>query len=274
VYFAAKALYGESVGAKPMNGGDLIMTFSPEDLASVIAATHLHRMTAKKVPPKIWQDVADEVNIQMQTGIHVGTEVDSIGRPIGLLMGAVRYLAFALVASTNESIYRNFRRELVGKDKLFDTRGELAAWGCHHLQVSALVVQSLGYGIAPATGIAADSMPDAVEAGEMAQRWFAARRWIESMLEEERIPVEFSPESKFGLAELTKIARIQRQVDDLYAQESSICWINKKRGALDSTIAAQLRSFYNDPNEALEVTGVVGAKSETEAEAIVADAFE
>jgi hypothetical protein len=63
-------------------------------------------------------------------------------------------------------------------------------------------------------------------------------------------------------------------VDDLYAQESSICWINKKRGALDSTIAAQLRSFYNDPNEALEVTGVVGAKSETEAEAIVADAFE
>jgi len=273
VFFAARALYGESVGMTPINGGQLITLFHPEDLASVIAATHLHRVTSKKVPAKIWDDVADEVNIQMQTGIHVGTEVETIGRPIGLLMGAVRYIAFALVASTDEGSYRAFRRELVRQDKLFDTRGELAIWGCHHLQVAALIVQAMGYGIPPATGIAAYTMPD-VEAGELAQRWFAARRWIESMLEDERVPTEFTAESKFGLADLTKVGRIQRQVDNLYTQESSICWINTKRGTLDKAVLSQLRTFYNDPNEALEVTGVVGAKSESEAEQIVAEAFE
>ena len=273
IWFAAKALYGEDVGSKPINGGELITTFAPDELASVVAATHLHRMTGKKVAPKIWDDIFEEVNLQMQTGIFVGTTVDSISRSTGLLMGAVRTLAFALVASTDESRYKVFRRELVRRDKLFDTKGELATWGCHHLQVAALLVQSLGYGIGPATGISADVMPSA-EDGEVAQSWFAARRWIESMLEDEKVPDEFVSHPKFSVADAGKVAHLQRDVDDLYARESSICWIKQKRGTLDKTLLAQLRSFYKDPTEALAVTGLVGAKNETEAEQIVAEAFE
>lgn len=273
IYFAAKAIYGEDIGAKPLNGGQLITTFSPDDLASVIAVTHLHRKTSKNVLPKIWQEVALEVNLQMQTGIHVGSEVESIGRPVGILVGAVRYLALAIIASTNESLYRTFRRQLIADDKLFNTRSELQTWGCHHLQVAALLIQSMGYGIPPALGICADSMPDA-EAGEMAQQWYAARRWIETMLEEEKMPREFGSGSPYTLSDLTKMARLQRHVDELYSKESSIAWINMRRGSLDETVATQLRSLYNDPTEAMDVTGIVGAKTENEAEEIVAEAFE
>lgn len=273
MYHAAKALYGEDIGNKPMNGGQLVILFSPDELASVVAATHLHRLTGKKVSPKIWGDLAEEVNFQMQTGILVGTAVPAISRAVGLLMGAVRTIAFSLVASTDESKFKAFRRELVRQDKLFDTAGELQTWGCHHLQVAALVIQSLGYGIPPATGIAASEMPTA-EDGPVALQWFAARRWIESMLEEEKVPAEFAGESKFGIPELGKVARLQGDVDDLYSQESSICWINQRRGSLDNTILKQLRSFYNDPTEGLAVTGMVGAKNETEAEEIVAQIFE
>ncbi|MFM1847546.1 MAG: hypothetical protein RL417_1020 [Pseudomonadota bacterium] len=273
IYYAAKALYGEDVGKKPMNGGDLIQLFAPDELASVVAATHLHRLTGKKVSPKIWNDVVEEVNFQMQTGILVGAAVPAVSRAVGLLMGAVRTIAFSLVASSDESKFRAFRRELVRQDKLFDVAGELQTWGCHHLQVAALVVQSLGYGIGPATGIAASEMP-AADDGPIAFQWYAARRWIESMLEEERAPSEFPAESKFGLNDLNKLGRLQGEVDNLYAQESSICWITQKRGTLDKAIIRQLRSFYNDPTEGLAVTGMVGAKSETEAEEIVAQVFE
>lgn len=273
MYHAAKALYGEDIGKKPMNGGDLVTLFSPDELASVVAATHLHRLTGKKVSPKIWGDVVEEVNFQMQTGILVGAAVPAISRSVGLLMGAVRTIAFALVASSDETKFRAFRRELVRRDKLYDTDGELQTWGCHHLQVSALVIQSLGYGIAPATGIAASEMP-AAEDGPVVLQWFAARRWIESMLEEEKVPAEFPGESKYGLPDLGKVARLQAEVDDLYARESSICWINQRRGSLDKAILRQLRSFYNDPTEGLAVLGLVGAKDETEAEDIVAQVFE
>jgi len=273
MYHAAKALYGEDIGKKPMNGGDLVTLFAPDELASVVAATHLHRLTGKKVSPKIWGDIVEEVNFQMQTGILVGAAVPSITRSVGLLMGAVRTIAFSLVASTDESKFKLFRRELVRQDKLFNISGELETWGCHHLQVAALVIQSLGYGIPPATGIASSEMPTA-EDGPIALQWYAARRWIESMLEEEKVPEEFAGESKFGLADLGKVARLQGDVDDLYSRESSICWINQRRGSLDKAILKQLRSFYNDPTEGLAVLGMVGAKDETEAEEIVAQVFE
>jgi hypothetical protein len=273
IFHAAKALYGEGVGKKPMNGADLIQLFAPDELASVVAATHLHRLAGKKVAPKIWNDVVEEVNFQMQTGILVGTAVPAISRAVGLLMGAVRTIAFSLVASSEDTKFRGFRRELVRQDKLFDISGELATWGCHHLQVAALVVQSLGYGIGPATGIAASEMPTADE-GPVAFQWYAARRWIESMLEEEKAPEEFPGQSKFGLSDLATFAHLQSDVDSLYAQESSICWIMQRRGSLDKTVISQLRSFYNDPSEGLEVTGMVGAKSESEAEEIVAQVFE
>jgi len=240
LFHAAKALCPERFSGEQISGRDLLLAFKPDQLCGVIASAYLFRLVGRKVERKIWEALWVEIESQMETGVLVGSTIPAIGACPALVMGAVRYIAMSLFSVGDERGFKAYRRELEDHSRLFDLKHEVATWGCSHLQIASLCLQSLGFGIAAANGVC---MPRVGLAGATMEtlQWYAARRWIESLIETESAPEEFGEKSPFHPADALAFADLQRGVEKIYSQDRGFNWIEKGRGDLEQEVIKQLR---------------------------------
>lgn len=241
LYYAAAALRKNELSKiKQLDGFGLLRIFPPEELAAVLATTYLFRKTKKLCDPRIWETLSQEIQIQMEAGFHIGSAVPAIGTARGLLVGVVRYSALSLFAKQSAREFRAFRRELNEKEKLFDLQGELTRWGCEHLQIGSLLLQSFGMGIGCAKGLCSATIPEANgPEGQEMLAWYAARVWIQSLIEDEKAPPCFGPDSPFYV-DGEKLADLQQRIDSIYEMGSSFDWIEKTKEDMPKSLFDKL----------------------------------
>ena len=237
VYYAAAALRRDELSKLPhLDGFGLLRIFPPDELAAVLASTYLFRKVKKICDPRIWETLSQEIQIQMEAGFQVGSKIPAIGTSRGLLVGVVRYSALSLLSKKDPRGFKAFRRELNDNEKLFNVDGEVTRWGCDHLQISSILLQAMGMGIPCAKAIAATSLPDASEPdGAEIMSWYAAKIWIQSLIEDEKAPACFGPESAYS-ADGEKLAALQERVDSIYEMGSSFDWIEKTKEDLPKSL--------------------------------------
>jgi hypothetical protein len=241
LYYAAAALRKEELSkVKELDGFALLKVFPPDELSSVLAATYLYRKVKKHCDVRVWETLAQEIQIQMEAGFLVGSKIPAIGTTRGLLTGVIRYAALSLFSVKDPRNFRMFRRDLNEKEKLFDTQGELERWGCDHLQIASVLLQSIGMGIPAAKGIAALQPSDAKGQDEKEiMSWFAAKSWIQSLIEDERAPEWSSQDPNFSL-DGEKLAQLHERVDSIYEMGSTFDWIEKTKEDLPKSLFDKL----------------------------------
>lgn len=259
IYYAALAIKPHELNQlKAITPGTLISLYTPDELSSVISATYLYRRTRKRVDPQIWKNVVGEILIQMETGFHIGNSLPAIGCARGLLIGAIRYIALVLFSITDQRAFRLHTRHLNDHELLFDLKDEVLRWNCNHLQISASLLQAIGVGLGAASGLSATECPNQIDKSTKAKEiltWYAAREWIQTLLEKDCQPAEFNNNPKFSLDQ-NKIDKLKGKVEAIYKNGSSFNWIDKTKEdlpkALDEALKAPEELANNSNGETTE----------------------
>ncbi|NDC37020.1 MAG: hypothetical protein EBZ48_03090 [Proteobacteria bacterium] len=146
-YYAALTFKPEAIlNATFISPRQLAEIFAPAELANLIGLLYLYRRIQKGVDESEWSEIAKLVHTHGQMGGQLGVSMKNIGLANGLLLGTVRHLSLGLFAGIQKKAFSQYRRNLKIQKRDFDLAEERKIWGCTHLEVGSILVQSLGLG--------------------------------------------------------------------------------------------------------------------------------
>lgn len=247
LYYAAAALHKEELGKQSsIDGFALFRVFPPDELASVLATTYIYRRVKRLIEPRVWETLSQEMQIQMEAGFHIGSKIPAIGTHRGLLLGVIRYAAMGLFSINDNRGFKLLKRELNEKELLFSPESENSRWGCNHMEIASILLQSVGLGVQAANALVTTACPSKEDHEEL-QAWYAAKVWIQHLLEKERAPECYQQGSPFFL-EGEVLANLQERVDSIYEMGSSFDWIDKTKEDLPKALDQKIETSI--PEEA------------------------
>lgn len=157
----------------------------------VIAVNTLTRLLLKSKPPPIWQSFLKDMMSSIEVGSILGSKIPGFGESCGALMGFAEHAGQSILLMQNPKGFKEWRLQ---RAKGRSARAiELQTFGCELYQVSALVLQHLGFGIDVAVGSAVgigDLHPEHLALGDSILCWKAAIAWIDALKKGRDMPAE------------------------------------------------------------------------------------
>lgn len=132
-------------GKNPLTIEHLFESYSAIDHAAIIAYCYLFRNLSKKIEKDEWDYVQTPLYEALAVGACAGINVPEIGFGFGLLGRGLRYLAFAAFLRENRRAFKEYRQHLKQKDLPFDIAYEEKLWQCNNVQVSAIILERMGF---------------------------------------------------------------------------------------------------------------------------------
>ncbi len=145
-YFMTKQYRPDVLAAQsPLTVEHLFAAYSAIDHAAIIAYCYLFRNLSKKIEKDEWDYVQTPLYEALAVGACAGINVPEIGFGFGLLGRGLRYLAFAAFLRENRRAFKEYRQHLKAKDLPFDIEFEERVWQCNNVQVSAIILERMGF---------------------------------------------------------------------------------------------------------------------------------
>lgn len=252
VYHAAKHLHPEKfTEGIDLSEGKLLELLSPKELSAVFAITYLYRRLRRGCDEKVWLILSKETRGQIQTAICIGRLTPALGIAVPTCASAFRNFGLILMARDGPKHFREYRHSLHKSNRLFDPELETRLWGCSHLQVASLLLQSFGFGRYAAEGVGVGLDPTASgELTEEARTWRNGALWVESVLSSS------APDQRLIAAEPQAAGEIfhrtQKQVEAFGADIMTVPWLADDATELAPEIEQEL--FGSTSNEAIPPT--------------------
>lgn len=160
--------------------------------AVVLAVNVTVRNVLKSNPGPGWRRLLEELATELEIGYKLGVRVSELGLEGGLLAGFFPYAGVGLLSAVKPEEYKIWSRET----KKFGTLGRkrvVEIFDCEPYQVSALVLQQLGFGTEIAFGAAlavGKLNPKHIEIDSGARRWKAGYEWIHALKDGRNYPAD------------------------------------------------------------------------------------
>jgi len=242
-YAACLHLHPEKLETKePITPIGLLEKLGPDSICSVLAIRYLTNKIEAQCNEKIWLVLSQEFRAQLQVGIHVGRQIPSLGAARGLLAGGLRSLALAVMVRKDNKLFREYRRVIHRKNVLFDIPTELELWGCNHLQISAVILQSFGFGISAAKGLGVGLYPNSLldsVLDEPGKLWRDSALWIEAVVTSDKPGQELV--DRYGEEASAAFHKIQSSMEKLGSDITAIPWLPVEIDALPVEVRKQLK---------------------------------
>jgi len=230
-YFMTKQYRPEILKDKsPLTIEHLFEAYSAIDHAAIISYCYLFRTLSKKIEKDEWEYVQSPLYDALAVGACAGLEVPEIGFGFGLLGRGLRYLAFAAFLHENRRGFKEYRQHLKAKDLPFDTEFEEKMWGCNNAQVSALILEKMGFNRAIAIQYLAAAerqekfTPDAL----YGVRFRLAEAVIDSYIEKGEIPQVTPKWVGASVSFPTEVrAKLMAGLRAVISDKNRIEWLNK-----------------------------------------------
>lgn len=241
VYFAALTYKPEKVkGVGYISEKELMSFFRTDELAALMSLTYLYKRGKRVCDPEEWKFHSEAIQLSVDYGGVLGVAIPAIGLLLGLLAHGMRDLAVSCFLRHDKSSYKQYRRALKSKGLRFDEVAQMQTWGCTDLQVGAVFLQSLGFGIEFSNSYVLGLTPqsEAPNGDTIGRAFSAASLWISSLAKSGnepsgRIDTKFYPLVE-PRAQLLEYAATLRSRGSLYS------WLDKNKEDLSPEKTPQL----------------------------------
>jgi hypothetical protein len=148
LYFASK-IYRPEIFAGPgvFNSNRFMDVYSPFDLAVLIGTIYLYRRAKSVAEADEWAYIIADLQERVDISYQVGQAIPKIGGTIAVLCTAFPTIALATFQRHDKKGFKEYRRHLKSKGRAFDTIFEMRQWECTSVQIAAVFLQILGFGI-------------------------------------------------------------------------------------------------------------------------------
>ncbi len=149
--------------------------------AAVLAVNYTFSAVLKTHPPPLWKALLQETMSNIEIGTKVGARVGAIGMHGGIVVGFARGAGLGMLLAQDPNVYKRWRFE---KDAYTSAKSQIDAFGCEIYQVSALILQQLGFGPEMGVGAALGAgrlANAAIHRTEEVELWRAAFQWIDAL---------------------------------------------------------------------------------------------
>lgn len=132
---------------------ELIACFNPDLLVNLIGFNYFLRRLKKFISEQPFTEFSARVQKQLEIGYEVGSGVAQIGPERGMLASGIRAVSYGLYMIKDFDEYSKLMNRFAADNKLSDLSLEEERFGCNHLQISAVLMQSMGFGVSASIGI-------------------------------------------------------------------------------------------------------------------------
>lgn len=256
-YFAAESMFEEQLEElERLTLETLFDIFDPGESASILGLTYLSKKLEGRCEPEEWERIASLMQVHMELGSLVGAYIEPLGPGTGMLLGGVRCLAYGFFAVEDLKSFKVYRRQMKSQGRLFDINVENDIFGCNHLQVASIFVQSMGFGLSAGLGL---GLGLARRDDQSSQDWFncldeetrcwqAALAWTEALHGLQPAPEFIPPSSEYSISP-DKLTELRKTASTVLAKGSSFNWITKRSEDLSKELQIRLGVVFNTPEE-------------------------
>ncbi len=157
LYFASEVYNPEVLTQSgPTPADQLIKGFSPFELACILGLVYIVRKVQGLVDPEEFKYVIDPVIPKVNVAFAIGRTITAIGVGTALLEATIVPLAVCAFAKHDLKGFKDYRRDVIknlsGK---WNPELEIEKWGCNHIQIASVLLQTLGFGITRSNALVA-----------------------------------------------------------------------------------------------------------------------
>jgi hypothetical protein len=191
----------------------------------VLAVNFVGRNILSRKPPASWVKLFEDGMSSIEIGYVFGQRCADLGCPGGSIAAYARHIGLQCLMVARPKLYVKYLMFLKGNGEL-SSADYIDIFGCEPWQVSALVLQQLGFGSDLAFGCALASSTSDLQRTEISDsqlRWKAASLWIESLKRGRNYPAEKRFRTAF--AELTppeKPGQRNQNLETLYIEVAKL----------------------------------------------------
>lgn len=264
LYYAIKTYRPEELQKhRPITSDSLFKIFKLDELAYLLSILYLFRTIRKDCDAEEWKQWCTPFHGLMDIGGIVGQAIPAIGFTVGILTAGLRHMGGAMFLRLDKARFTKYRRNLKTRKIYFDLDEEMNTWGCTHVQIGSLLLQSLGTGVempnALAHGLLPSDTPDNA-IPDLVLRTKVASTWIEALHVTGKLPdvvhrAKFYPTQEQAEF-LVGIVKAVREKSSLYE------WLNKNKDHVSPQNTPEL--FANTGPAQAEAMGAEGDTTETE----------
>ena len=230
-YFMTKQYRPEVLKQQePLTIEHLFQAYSAIDHAAIITYCYLFRNLSRKIEKDEWDYVQTPLYEALAVGACAGINVPEIGFGFGLLGRGLRYLAFAAFLRENRRAFKEYRQHLKSSDLPFDLDFEERLWGCNNVQVSAIILERMGFNrkIAIQYLAAAERDTNMTPDPLYGVRFRLAEAVIDSYMEKQEIPQTAPAWVGIELALPTELrGKLMTELRKVISDKQRIEWLNK-----------------------------------------------
>ncbi|MCB0310406.1 MAG: hypothetical protein KDD42_04180 [Bdellovibrionales bacterium] len=160
--------------------------------AVVLAVNLANRCVLSAKPGRRWQPLFQDMMTNIEIGYKLGTRAYELGIEGGALVGFATKIGEAFLMIHDPKAYKEWSL-LSRNGEYSDQEIEHELFGCESYQVTAIILQNLGFGTEVAIGIACGAGrldPGHISISQEAIMWKAAYLWIEALRAARNYPAD------------------------------------------------------------------------------------
>ncbi|MCB0353401.1 MAG: hypothetical protein KDD64_07755 [Bdellovibrionales bacterium] len=265
IYYAAKTFHPKQIEGKELhNLRTLARIHKPSELSALIALLYLYRRIRKGCDKELFDRYAKEMHEEAEIAGLFGQAVEPIGLGFSQLSIILPFLGKMMMLGIDKKKFQKYRTYCKVAKLPHDIAWEESNFGCNHLQISLLLIQSLGFGKtlfdAFTLGYQSTSL-EGIKPESLTYRLRLIRIWVSSLLSSLEPPDmthrgEYYP-MKSDLDHLIAAAKDIRQ-----GPEKLLRWITRGKCDIGPLMTPEL--FRGDASEESEGSGPLAEKLEQE----------
>lgn len=194
--------------------------------SALVLATQASIISMLITRPRVgWKNHCQHTINDLEIGYKLGARVGDIGIENGMLMGLAYRLGLGLMLSIDPESYQKYR---ASENNLGIGNAKLARelFGCEHYQLSALAVQTLGFGHHTAFGIAlglGEISPQHISIPKETLYWRAGMSWVCALAQGRNYPANLDLRYMFSAIAPAKENQPKNLIlEQLYTEISKI----------------------------------------------------
>lgn len=160
-----------------------IFTLGVRLSAVILAINYSTKSVLRSKPPVGWRSVLEELITTVEIGYKFGSKTSSVGIEAGALIGFAQVAAKAILMARFPKEYKRYLA-IERENKSVSAAEEIELFSCEMYQITAALLQQLGFGPSISLGTAFGMLPadlgEAIAEPEL-RNWQAASRWIRAL---------------------------------------------------------------------------------------------